>query len=276
MFGVEMGFEKTQRAPLWEGIVFPGIEVGDSRFEYYEAKPRQSLEKFMYVGWLFRWNIPTGEELPHIVVPNPCIRLGARVGEKIFKVHGPRTLGAIRKISGKGMVLGLDLVPGAFFSFSRMPVGQLVNSSTNLEELWPRFPAPDEGPWSVEGADDWFVKAQDFLETLSPDENNLAKFSQFFRRLWSEDEPPSLDQLAEQFGASKRSTQRIFLREIGMSPRDAIRTTRLHKALRIIGRDDTATLASVALESGFFDQPHMVKEFKALVNNPPAHLRKFL
>jgi hypothetical protein len=68
-----MGFEKARRAPLWEGIVFPGIEVEDPRFEYYEGKPRPSLEKFIYMGWLFKWNIPAGEELPHIVVPNPCI-----------------------------------------------------------------------------------------------------------------------------------------------------------------------------------------------------------
>ena len=117
-----MGFRIAQRIALWEGIIFPGVEVSDPRFEYYEAKPRPSLEKYIHVAWLLTWTIPAGEELPYIVVPNPCIKLGARLGENTFLVHGPRTSGSIRKMSGKGMALGFDLVPGGFFPFSRRSV----------------------------------------------------------------------------------------------------------------------------------------------------------
>lgn len=271
-----MEFEKAQRATLWEGIIFPGIEVGDPRFEYYEAKPRKSLEKFIYVAWLLKWNIPSGEEIPYIVIPNPCIKLGARLGENTFLAHGPRTLGSIRKMSGKGTALGFDLVPGGFFPFSQRSAEQMANSSIKITDLLPQFPVPQKIPWSIDAANDWFRRAQDFLEALFPEKNNLAKISYFFRKLWDGDEQPSLNELAEEFGTSKRSVQRIFLREIGMSPRDVIRATRLHKALRIISRDDINKLSDVALESGFFDQPHMIKEFKALVRSSPAHLRNFL
>lgn len=276
MVGGKVSFKKAKRAALWEGIIFPGIELSDSRFEYLEAKPRPSLEKIIQVAWLLTWNIPAGEEIPCIVVPNPCIKLGTREGENAFLVHGPRTQGSVRKLSGKGMALGLDLVPGGFFPFSGMSSVQIANASANIEELLPGFPLPQKSPWSIKAADNWFHEAEEFLESLPLEENHLPQISQFFRKLWDGDKQSSLDEIADEFETSTRSVQRIFTREIGMSPRDAIRTTRLHKALRTMSRDDIGTLASIALESGFFDQPHMIREFKALIKRSPAHLKKFL
>jgi AraC-like DNA-binding protein len=61
-----------------------------------------------------------------------------------------------------------------------------------------------------------------------------------------------------------------------MTPREAIRITRFQKALKRIRRVDLDTLANVALESGYFDQPHMVREFKALISNSPVRLKKSL
>lgn len=271
-----MSFKLLRRPLRWEGIVIPGVDFSDPRFETYVAQPRALLSNYIEVAWLFKWDIPHGQEIPIIRVPNPCFKVFMYQGEERFRCSGPRTVGAIYKQSNKGMLLGLDFVPGGFFPLSRISANSMANSVVGIENLLPNFHHPSEKHWSTEVANDWFAKVQDHLQTIPSVRNNLPSIGRFFDRLWQETETPSMDELAESFMTSKRTVQRIFHREIGISPRNAIRITRLQKALKMIGRPENGTLAGSATGSGFFDQPHMTREFKALISSSPARFKKFI
>ena len=75
---------------------------------------------------------------------------------------------------------------------------------------------------------------------------------------------------------STRTLQRIFKKEVGLSPKNVLRIARFNDAIRKIGQDNFTEFVEVALASGFFDQAHMVNEFQKLVATSPSKFRRYL
>jgi AraC-like DNA-binding protein len=79
-----------------------------------------------------------------------------------------------------------------------------------------------------------------------------------------------VDDLAGRVGLSVRALQRLFARYVGLSPGWIIRRRRLQEvALRALG-DEPVDWSSLALQLGYYDQAHLVREFTAAVGEPPA------
>ena len=80
-----------------------------------------------------------------------------------------------------------------------------------------------------------------------------------------------LDAMARALGVAPRTLQRLFARQVGVSPKMLARMVRFQ---RVFGawRDDPGSLARVAAECGYFDQSHMVRDFRDFAGAPPAGL----
>jgi AraC-like DNA-binding protein len=78
----------------------------------------------------------------------------------------------------------------------------------------------------------------------------------------------SIGFLASQFDCSERHFSRRFRRSIGISPKHFARIVRIGKTISR-ARGPATDWAAVALSCGFADQPHMIKEFNAMVGRPP-------
>jgi AraC-like DNA-binding protein len=75
-------------------------------------------------------------------------------------------------------------------------------------------------------------------------------------------------ELAAQFGLSERQLERRFMSWIGMSPKAVARVVRLQ---RIAAHFHSGlSWAEIALETGFSDQAHMVREFRAMTGQTPT------
>ena len=72
-------------------------------------------------------------------------------------------------------------------------------------------------------------------------------------------------------GWPERSVRRWFNINIGISPQMLCRILRFRNALSQLRRE-TRSMAWVAVNSGFCDQPHMVREFRQFSNLPPSRL----
>jgi AraC-like DNA-binding protein len=68
-------------------------------------------------------------------------------------------------------------------------------------------------------------------------------------------------------GVSERHLRNLFAREVGLSPKHFARISRLRKVLALAGRRQWA---AVAEDAGFFDQAHMISDFRALMGVSPA------
>lgn len=64
--------------------------------------------------------------------------------------------------------------------------------------------------------------------------------------------------LAGHAGISRRTLERIFLKEMGISPKMFIRLVRFHNAVDKLKRGRYSTLTHLAYESGYADQSHFI------------------
>lgn len=81
----------------------------------------------------------------------------------------------------------------------------------------------------------------------------------------------NFEDIARDVGSSLRQIERDFKGFIGMSPRDYHRIIRFYKALNNI---EKKSLAEVAIEAGYYDQAHMIRDFKKLSVWTPDQLKK--
>jgi len=73
------------------------------------------------------------------------------------------------------------------------------------------------------------------------------------------------------FGLTGRHLLRRFRDEVGLGPKELCRVLRLQSALELRGAG-CADWVEVALQAGFCDQSHLVREARALAGAPPGAL----
>ncbi|MBU76559.1 MAG: AraC family transcriptional regulator [Pseudoalteromonadaceae bacterium] len=75
---------------------------------------------------------------------------------------------------------------------------------------------------------------------------------------------------------SQRQLERQVKDQCGVTPKYFERIYRVKLAKQAIKDNPEMSFADIALECGFTDQPHLIKEFKAIMHITPAKYRKLL
>ena len=82
----------------------------------------------------------------------------------------------------------------------------------------------------------------------------------------------SVNAVADDLGVSERHLRRVFRETVGVSPKAFARLTRFHRALRAAREDGHASWASIAATAGYYDQAHLIAEFRAIAGVTPRAL----
>lgn len=86
--------------------------------------------------------------------------------------------------------------------------------------------------------------------------------------------PIKVAQLASYANMSKRNFERHFLEQVGLSPKTFCCVTRFNHAFEIKLRYPYLDWTSIAHSCGYFDQMHLIKDFKRYSGNAPAAFLK--
>lgn len=79
----------------------------------------------------------------------------------------------------------------------------------------------------------------------------------------------SVQAVADAHRVSLRTVQRRFLTQVGVSPKMFSRIVRFHRVC-LAWRHEPDSLARVAADCGYYDESHLVRDFRAFVGEPPA------
>lgn len=82
----------------------------------------------------------------------------------------------------------------------------------------------------------------------------------------------SLNDLAERFDCTPFHLIRFFKKESGLTPYAYLLRLRLERARELISQG--RPLVDTALETGFADQSHLTRHFKALYGIPPGEFKR--
>jgi AraC-like DNA-binding protein len=194
----------------------------------------------------------SGAELP----PSPV--LGLRDRPLALEQCGPLR-GVVVALTPSG---AHDLFGGA--------VGGLANAAVGLEDL-----LGAEGRVLAERlteADGWaarFALLDGFLAGRTPPRRAPdAEVGEAWRRLWTTPDV-RIGELARELGWSRQRLHARFRAQVGLGPKAVARTARLHRAVRLLDGPRPA-LADVAVRSGYADQPHLHRDFRALAGVTPT------
>jgi AraC-like DNA-binding protein len=111
------------------------------------------------------------------------------------------------------------------------------------------------------------VLDEEFLRALTPINTSRELVWAWDRLMQTQGRLP-IRNLAQELGWSRRHFGERFRVELGLTPKTAARIFRFEQACRLI-RDEQPSLAEAAFISGFNDQAHMTREWKALAGCTP-------
>jgi AraC-like DNA-binding protein len=87
----------------------------------------------------------------------------------------------------------------------------------------------------------------------------------------------SINELSEKFKISRKTIHKLFIEYVGKSPAEFKKTVRFRQALeKGVNPEILKLLTGIAHSTNYYDQSHMLKDFKALTNQNPKSFFKSL
>ncbi len=192
-----------------------------------------------------------------------------------LSVSGPLTRAHFKNATGVARAVILQFKPGWSASLLGVPANELTDRIVFLEDLWGR--SASDLCFELLAA----RTTQEVLDRLSSAialrareafEPASARLARQAVRLLEAGEV-RVEGVAEQLGVTARHLRRAFLETIGVGPKDFARTVRLQRAVRLASA--SRDWASIAADAGYYDQAHLIADFRELVGlTPGAFLRR--
>ena len=79
-----------------------------------------------------------------------------------------------------------------------------------------------------------------------------------------------LEKVANSAGISLRQAERLYKRAVGISPKFFSRIVRFNYIFKVMETHEESWIR-VALQSGYFDQSHFIKNFKEFTGEEPSN-----
>jgi AraC-like DNA-binding protein len=218
------------------------------------------------ITWDLRGHAPhLAETLPH---PNIHV-----VFEKDGSVvSGIQTRRFSRLLEGRSQVFGIKFKPGGFRPFLKSSVSSLADRTVPANRIFGKAVDALTSILASSRKESEKVSAANafFRARLPEPDDNIRLAGHLVARILSEPDFKTVSDLSTRTGFSKRSLERLFREYVGASPKWVIRRYRLHELMEKFDSRTQPDWAQVALDLGYFDQAHLINDFKSIVGCTPT------
>ncbi len=218
-------------------------------------------------------------DMPRVAIPRPEIHLVARFGPTCRGGLDVHALGVrehvVRKLIRRGQrIVMARLQLGAPEAVLGVRASAIAGRIVALEDLW--------GSAATRRLCDRLANARDLLDAASVMDGAIAERLTLVHgadagarlalhaagRLTS----ANVNEVADDLGVSERHLRRVFRDAVGVSPKAFARLTRFRHAVRAARERTPASWASIAAAAGYYDQAHLIAEFRAIAGVTPRAL----
>ncbi len=248
-----------------------GRRIDVSRFE-----PDASLVPWVDTYWGTRWDLRG--QAPHDtrVLSDPTVHLV--IERAASRVVGAHRLRFSRRLEGRGRILGTKLWPAAIRGFADVPVSRWTDRIVPLAQVIDVDVAKLER--AVLAIDDdgaaFELLADTWRRFATPLDEAALLARAIVEHVADTEGVVRVEQLVLHFGIDERALQRLFVRNIGVTPKWVIRRVRLQEAAAWLERSPPPALAELAARLGYADQAHFARDFTAVVGKSPRAFAKAL
>jgi len=253
---------------------------------YRSRAPAPPLGEFVEYFWALSDAPAHAHEL---IVPTGTLELVVNLHENEFRVYGPDDLANPRCFSGAMIsgayrspfivdtrehtaIVGIHFKPGGAMPFLGAPPGALADTHVDLDCLWNQQSSRlREALCAARDTEQRFeILACTLLTMLRAPRERYRAVRFALDRL---DRGASVGEVAEQLGLSRRRLIEVFTADVGMTPKVFARVRRFQRAFAGEKRRETSW-TELALQCGYFDQSHLIRDFVAFAGAAPAEITR--
>lgn len=175
----------------------------------------------------------------------------------------------LRNTGISGMV-GIKWKPQALFDLYQLNMSELVDAVIELpKSLYQLFsPLAKFGQEKMK-EERLSVLDKHLCQMLSSEKAKENPVTQALERIQSAKGKVDIEELASQISLSTRSLERHFKQSVGLSPKFYSRIIRLNHVFQMV-QSGNRDWADIVYQSGFYDQPHFIKNFKEFIGEDPT------
>lgn len=213
-------------------------------------------------------------------LPHPNVHIVFEPGRS--SIAGVHTERFSRSLEGESSAFGIKFRPGGFRPFLGSSVSAIANRTVPIREVFGESAVPWEADMlSLQDDDAQIAAASAFLRARQPaPDANVALATrlveQIFKASGDETQILSVEDLASRNRMSLRSLQRLFREYVGATPKWVIRRYRLHELVERLKAGDVVDGAQAALDLGYFDQAHLINDFRSIAGYTPVRYGNML
>jgi AraC-like DNA-binding protein len=218
-------------------------------------------------------------DMPGVAIPGSQAHLVVRFGPSTKDGIDVHALGGRQRVHRKLLRSGQRIVMarlhlGATEAVLGVPAAAIAGRIVALDELW--------GDGATRRLRDGLAHARDMVEASDIVDRAVAE------RVASAGGPrantclmlAAADRLASanvtavalDLGVSERRLRRVFHETVGVSPKTFAKLTRFSRAVTAARAPNQAGWASIAAAAGYYDQAHLISEFRAIAGVTPREL----
>ena len=242
---------------------------GAERFGNARFWPADDLTDLVEHYWVVSWDLRGQPAHEQETLPHPAVHL-------VFEPEGTRLYGVFtrrfsRRLTGAGRAVGVRFRPAGFRPLLGAPVRSLTDRTVPAARVF----GPDAARTAAALPDlrdeAAAARVEDLLRHHRPAADpRVDLVNRIVARITADRAVLAVGDVARPFGLSPRTLQRLFREYVGVGPKWVIKRCRLHEAVERLAAGEPADWARLARELGYFDQAHLIHDFKAMVGRTPA------
>jgi len=241
------------------------------RFHHARHPPSPPLDAFVQHCWVVRWDLRGEAPQLQETLPHPNVYLVFEQGSAT--VNGVASGRWSRMLEGEGFAFGVKFRPGGFRPFLGRAVSSLCDRSLPVQDVFGdagRKLEHDVFACSDDAAAMSEVAQRFLLDRLPPADPDVDRVAAIVDAIAADRSLLKVDDLVARCDIGKRALQRLFSEYVGVGPKWVIARYRLHEAIDRIADGQRVDWSALALDLGYFDQAHFIRDFRRLVGRTPA------
>jgi len=250
------------------------------------------LAEFVEDFWLYDDYRP--RHLRERILPSGTVELVINLRDDQLRIYDRVRPGVCERFSGaivsgtydrffvidtaeEASLLGVHFKPGGAFPFFGLPVSELIDAHVDLETVWGRSGRElrEQLRNTTCPIDKFRAVEATLVERLSGISTRGAVV-QFALDALSRAHAATVHDVMERVGLSHRRFVEVFKAQVGLTPKLFHRVQRFQRILAYAGRAPALEWSHLAVDCGFFDQSHLIRDFVEFSGFSPAQFARHL
>jgi len=205
------------------------------------------------------WTVESDQAIPdYPVLPDGCVDIvySQQTGARIV---GTMTQAQRFDIAKGELQIGVRFRPGHALGFVATTGAETTDKLIRIQDAWgPRGGVLEQELGNAPSPD----AAVAMLEAHLVDDAAPGVVQRLSAHIVAQNGQVRMDDLAFDAGMSARQLRRLFLEQVGLSPKHFCRVIRFRHTLARLRESRRGDWTALALDCGYYDQAHFINEFR--------------